>query len=238
MARPTSKTTDNTTRVVGYCRVSTDQQAEHGASLDAQVEKIRQYAALYGLELVAVIEDRGASAKTLDREGLQTALAMLRKGHGEGLLICKLDRLTRSVKDLGTLIEQYFDRYTLMSIEDKVDTGSASGRLILNVLMSVSQWEREAIGERTKAVMAHKRAMGERTSRFAPYGFQIGDDGKTLVPDRDEQALLDAIREAHQRGLTQRALVAELTRQGFCTRKGTALSRMQVQRIMRQANIA
>src|SRR5215813_9951188 len=124
-------------RVVGYTRVSTDQQASEGLSLAAQKAKLEQYAALYDLELVVIIEDAGASAKTLDREGLQQALGMLRKGMTDGLLICKLDRLTRSVRDLGTLIEDYFDRYTLMSIEDKVDTSSASGRLILNILMSV-----------------------------------------------------------------------------------------------------
>lgn len=224
--------------MVGYVRVSTDQQASEGLSLAAQKAKIEQYATLYTLELVAVIEDAGASAKTLDREGLQHALSMLRKGQADGLLICKLDRLTRSVRDLGALIEDYFDRYTLMSIEDKVDTSSASGRLILNILMSVSQWEREAISERTKAVMVHKRSHHERTSLHAPYGFRIDTDGKTLIPDVDEQAMITAIREARSRELSQRAILAELDAQGYTTRKKTAFSLQQLQRVMSQAQIA
>ena len=220
--------------------MSTDKQAEHGVSLEAQHAKLTQYAALYDIELVDIIVDAGVSAKTLDRPGLQRALGMLRKGQASALLVAKLDRLTRSVKALGTLVEEYFssDRITLLSVADNIDTRTAAGRLVLNVLGSVAQWERETIGERTAEVLAHKREQGQRTSLHAPYGFRIADDGKTLVADDAEQAFLGAIRDARSRGLSQRAIVAELQRQGFSTRKGTALSLMQVQRIMSQANIA
>ena len=239
MARTTRSTT-GTTKAVGYIRVSTDKQADHGVSLEAQRAKLDAYAALYAVELVEVIVDAGVSAKTLDRPGLQRALAMLRKGQTHALLVAKLDRLTRSVKDLGTLVEVYFssDKMTLLSVADNIDTRTAAGRLVLNVLASVSQWEREAIGERTRDAMAHKRANSERTSLHAPYGFQVAEDGKTLVADDAEQALLAAIQDARQRGLSQRAVVAELARQGFTTRRGTPMSLMQVQRIMGQANIA
>ncbi len=239
MAR-TSKRTVESTRAVGYIRVSTDKQAEHGVSLEAQHVKLTQYAALYDIELVDIIVDAGVSAKTLDRPGLQRALGMLRKGHASALLVAKLDRLTRSVKDLGTLVEEYFssDKITLLSVADNIDTRTAAGRLVLNVLGSVAQWERETIGERTAEALAHKREQGQRISLHAPYGFRIAANGKTLVADDAEQALLGAIRDARSRGLSQRAIVAELQRQGFSTRKGTALSLMQVQRIMSQANIA
>jgi site-specific DNA recombinase len=239
MAR-TSKSTIESTKAVGYIRVSTDQQADHGVSLEAQKAKIDAYAALYDLELVEVIVDAGLSAKTLDRAGLQRALGMLRKSEASALLVAKLDRLTHSVKDLGSLVEDYFssDKITLLSVADSIDTRTAAGRLVLNVLGSVAQWERETIGERTAEAMAHKREQGQRTSLHAPYGFQIAADGKTLMADESEQALLGAIRDARSRGLSQRAIVAELKRQGFTTRKGTALSLMQVQRIMQQAQIA
>ena len=239
MAR-TSKSTVESTKAVGYIRVSTDQQAEHGISLEAQQAKLTAYASLYDLELVEVIVDAGVSAKTLDRPGLQRALSMLRKGQASALLVAKLDRLTRSVKDLGSLVEDYFssDTITLLSVADSIDTRTAAGRLVLNVLWSVAQWERETTSERTAEAMAHKREQGQRTSLHAPYGFQIAEDGKTLVADDAEQALLGAIRDSRSHGLSQRAIVAELERQGFTTRKGTALSLMQVQRIMQQAQIA
>ncbi len=120
------------TRTVAYLRVSTDKQAEHGVSLAAQEEKVRAYASLYDLDLVDVVVDAGASAKTLDREGLNRALAMLDGGDADALLVVKLDRLTRSVRDLGDLVERYFanDRAALLSVSEQIDTRSAYRRVI------------------------------------------------------------------------------------------------------------
>jgi site-specific DNA recombinase len=239
MPRPTQRTT-GPTPAVGYIRVSTDKQADHGVSLDAQQAKLTAYAQLYDLELVEVIVDAGVSAKTLDRPGLQRALGMLRKGQTNALLVAKLDRLTRSVEDLGELIRTVFvhGKADLLSVGEQIDTRTAAGRLVLNVLGSVAQWERETIGERTAEALAHKKAQGHKTGGDVPYGSRLAADGTTLLPDEAEQALLGAIHEARQRGLSQRAVVAELTRQGFTTRKGTPLVLKQVQRIMQQAYIA
>ena len=75
----------------------------------------------------------------------------------------------------GELIEQYFGRgrYVLMSVADQIDTRTANGILILNVLMSVAQWERQAIGERTRDVLQHKKHQGQRISRHVPYGARL-----------------------------------------------------------------
>lgn len=239
MVRTPSPST-TTTKTVGYIRVSTDKQAEHGVSLDAQQAKLAAYAALYDLDLVEVIVDAGASAKTLERPGLRRALAMLRRGKAAALLVAKLDRLTRSVEDLGELIRTVFvpGKADLLSVGEQIDTRTAAGRLVLNVLGSVAQWERETIGERTREALAHKRVNGKRTSLYAPYGYQLAADSQTLIADEAEQAMLAAIREARRRGLSQRAVVAELARQGFTTRVGTLLGLRQVQRIMEQARIA
>lgn len=142
------------TRAVAYVRVSTEKQADAGQSLEAQQAKLAAYASLYELELVEVVVDAGVSAKTLNRPGLQRALAMLESGAADALVVVKLDRLTRSVRDLGELVEGVFAEKgaALLSVSEQIDTRSAAGRLVLNVLASVSQWEREAIGERTAAV--------------------------------------------------------------------------------------
>ena len=91
-------------KVIGYTRVSTEEQATNGQSIGAQRAKLEGYAKLYDLDLVAVIEDAGVSAKTLNRPGLRKALEMLRKGEADGILIAKLDRLTRSVGDWQELL--------------------------------------------------------------------------------------------------------------------------------------
>src|SRR5579872_5990046 len=96
------------TKTIAYLRVSTEKQADRGVSLDAQRVKAAAYAELYDLELVETIVDAGESAKSLDRPGLQRALAMLKGGAADALLVVKLDRLTRSVADIGTLVETYF----------------------------------------------------------------------------------------------------------------------------------
>lgn len=228
------------TKAVGYIRVSTERQADHGVSLEAQRNKIEAYASLYEIQLIDIIVDAGLSAKSLKRPGLQQALTMLKTGQANAILITKLDRLTRSVKDLGILVEEYFssDTITLLSVNDSIDTRTAAGRLVLNVLGSVSQWEREVISERTREAMSHKRANHSRTSLHSPYGYAITSDGKSLVEDTAEQAMITCIRKAKADGLSQRAIITELSRQGFTTRKGTNFSLSQVQRIMEQAQIA
>lgn len=217
------------TRVVAYVRVSTEQQASEGNSLAAQKEKLRLYAELHGLELVATEVDAGVSASTLDRPGLQRALERLEVGECEALVVVKLDRLTRSVRDLCTLVDTYFadGRTRLMSVGDAVDTGSASGRLVLNVLMSVSQWEREAIGERTAAVMQHLKATGKFTGGFPPFGFYVDDEGK-LVEHVEEQALIAEARVLRPGYPLRR--VAELLVTN--PRTGKPFTVMQIQRML------
>ncbi len=151
------------TKVIGYVRVSSTVQAEEGVSLEAQKTRLQAYCVAMGLELVGIEVDAGLSAKSLNRPGLQAALGALESGKASGLLVVKLDRLTRSVKDLGILIEDYFaSRFSLFSLGDSIDTRSASGRMMLNILTSVTQWEREAGSERTKAALSHIKASGRK----------------------------------------------------------------------------
>ena len=99
-----------------------------GGQPTAQDEKIRQYCSLYDLTLVDIVIDAGVSAKTLQREGLQEALCMLISGQADGIVVVKLDKLTRNVSDRGSLIQNYFNTYALMSVSEQVNTRPASGR--------------------------------------------------------------------------------------------------------------
>ena len=114
------------TKVIGYVRVSTEGQADGGVSLDAQRAKLAAYCTALDLDLIAVEVDAGLSAKSLDRPGLTRALGMLTRGDATALLVCKLDRLTRSVRDLGALVDTYFaaGRWALLSVADSIDTVS------------------------------------------------------------------------------------------------------------------
>ena len=222
-------------KVIGYIRVSTEEQATNGQSLDAQRAKLEAYAKLYDLDLVIVVEDAGISAKTLLRPGLQNALAMLRKGDADGLLIAKLDRLTRSVADWQILIDDYFGEHAgkqLFSVADSIDTRTAAGRLVLNVLLSVAQWERETISERTRDALQHKIRKGERCGKVR-FGYDLADDGVSLVPNEAEQDAIRLIRQLRTEGLTLRQIAGELAVRAIPTKEQySGWTHTAVQRIL------
>ena len=208
-------------------------KTKRGVSLEAQQAKIRAYSELYSLELVDVIVDAGVSASTLDRPGLTTALAMLRGGQADALLVVKLDRLTRSVRDLGELVESYFANRkgpALLSVSEQIDTRTAAGRLVLNVLAAVSQWEREAIGERTSAAMRHMAAQGAYIGGQAPFGYRL--EGACLQEYPHEQTVIGAARALRAQGLSLRAVAARLHGMGFRSRTGRGFAPVQVQRMV------
>ena len=155
---------------------------------------------------------------------MQEALARLRKGDADGLLISKLDRLTRSVGDWQELIDDYFGEKAgkqLLSVADCIDTRTAAGRLVLNVLLSVAQWERETIGERTRDALKCKIAKGERCGKVR-FGFDLADDGTMLVPNALEQAAIGLMREMRAAGVSYPGISAVLNARGVLTKGGKA----------------
>lgn len=220
------------TKTVAYVRVSTEKQSEHGHSLEAQEAKLKAYAELYDLQLVELVVDAGVSAKTLNRPGLQKVLGMLKDGKAEAVLVLNLSRLTRSVRDLGELVETYFatGKSALLSVSEQIDTRSAAGRLVLNVLASVSQWEREAIGERTRGVLQHMKAEGRRVGGKVRYGFE-DVDGK-LVPVESEQRVIRTAQQLRSQGRSYSWVAGKLNALGFVSRAGTGFHAAQVQKML------
>lgn len=208
--------------VVGSVRVSTEDQAEKGASLPAQRAKIRAYCASHGHELVDLLEDGGESARSLDRPGLRACLTMLDRGEASGLVVANVDRLTRHVGDLVFLVQKYFlapGGNVLLSCSEPVETRTAVGRLHLYILAVVSQYTRESGAERTAGVMSHKRLAGQRLGNL-PFGMSVAEDGETLIPCPADQAVEALIRELRAGGLTLRAIAKELDRRGIPGKRG------------------
>ena len=205
------------TKAIGYIRVSTQEQATQGYSLDAQTAKLKAYASLYDIELIDIVVDAGVSAKSLKREGLQRVLTTLDNGGADAVLIFKLDRLTRSVKDWNVLIEKYFTNHALLSVSDQIDTRTAAGRLCLNVLMSVAQWERETIGERTSTALQYKKSQGQHIGSV-PYGYESID--KTLAVVESEAAAISLIQEMREQGAKLQAIADELNAQNITSKRG------------------
>ena len=220
------------TKAIAYIRVSTDKQQDKGHSLLAQQEKIMAYASLYDLDIVDYVIETG-SAKNLNREGLQGALVQIKAGKADALIVVKLDRLTRSVADLGLLINEYFTDHELLSVSEHIDTRSAGGRLILNILTSVSQWEREAIGERTRAVKQSMKAKGLYCGGLVPYG-QILINGQ-LVTNLQEQSIINRAKALRSEGHSLRKIATMFSNEGLKTRKDTNFTHSLVSRMFSNA---
>ncbi len=203
------------TRAVGYVRVSTEEQASEGVSLAAQRDRITLYAKLNELDLVAIESDEGLSGKRADnRPGLQAALRRLRIGDATALVVVKLDRLSRSTRDVLDLADgSGREGWSLHSISEKLDTSTASGRFVLTIMAALAQMEREQIGERTSAAMSHMKAQRLRVGSV-PFGFDLDGDGRTLRPNAVELATIDKMRAMRQTGTTLREIAARLNADG------------------------
>jgi site-specific DNA recombinase len=220
-------------RVIVYLRVSTTKQVDEGISLDAQKQKCLSYCAAFGHEVVETIIDAGASAKSLEREGFQKALRMLGAKEADALLSVKMDRMTRSVKDLCELMERSSrEGWNLMSINEHLDTSTAVGRMVMNIMAAVSQCEREMTGERTSACMQLKKERGEFTGGRVPYGYVLSPNRVSIIPDPCEQDVIAEMRRMKGLGMTTRNIAAALTERRVFDRNNNPFTFQDVSRLL------
>ena len=228
---------------VGYVRVSTSEQAVSGLSLAAQRRRIEAQAVVSDVDIVEILSDDGHSASTLKRPAMTELLARVDGGMVDMIVVAKLDRLTRSVKDLAMLLERLVKAkradgakgVDLISCAESLDTSSATGRLVINIMGSVSQWEREVIAERTSAALQELRAQG-RSTGIPRFGYTVDKNGHTLE-DAEEQQILARVTELRQEGDSWQAVARTLTGQGIRTRTGGAFSRQGIRQIAKKAGI-
>jgi DNA invertase Pin-like site-specific DNA recombinase len=187
-------------RVMGYVRVSTAEQAGSGAGLEAQRQTLAAAAELRGWDLIDVIADEGESGgkRHEKRRGLCAAIARSEAGDADALAVAKLDRLSRSVRDLADLAERSRPKgkrkgWGLILLDIDVDTSSPSGEFMVNVMGSAAQWERRIISQRTKDTLAIKRAQGVRLGRPSTLSRELVE---RIVCDRRAGATLTAIAES------------------------------------------
>lgn len=173
-------------RVALYIRVSTDTQAKEGDSIPAQREALRKYAEEHGYVIVGEYVDEGISGRKFkERDELQRMLEDVRKKKIDTILFTKLDRFYRSIRHY-TATQETLDKYGVgwLAIWEPIyDTTTPSGRLIVNQMMSIAQFEAENTGARIDQVFAYKVAKGEVISGSTPPGYSIKD--KHLVPNAD-----------------------------------------------------
>lgn len=221
MAR-TGKTTRQMTAVVGYIRVSTEDQS---LSVETQRARLQSWCAERHLALVAVQEDIGISGgAALDkRPGLMAALEALTPGMA--LVAVKRDRIARDTMN-AAMIERLAERAgaRVLTCDGAGEGDSPEAKLMRTMIDAFAEYERQLIKARIKAALSHKKAHGQRISRYVPYGMQLSVDGIHLEPNAAEQSVIRIARALHQAGLSSRKIAARLAEQGLYSRAGSVFA--------------
>jgi site-specific DNA recombinase len=203
-------------RVVGYVRVSTEEQVREGFSLKAQEERLRSYCTMRDLELIEVVADPGVSGADplAKRKGGARVLELVKDRAVDGVLAWKLDRLFRDCVDCLTVARRWDKAKVALHMVDlggqPVDTGSAIGRFFLTMMAGAAELERNQISEHTRVAMQYKRDRGDYIGGRAPLGFAVRRG--SLVAQPREQELLAEARRLRNAGLTLRAVAEHLWR--------------------------
>lgn len=204
-------------KAIGYIRVSTEQQATEGVSLEAQKARIEAWCVANGYELEAVHVDAGISGKTMKkRPGLQKALADTRKGMV--LVVYSLSRLARSTKDALTISERLNKAGAdLVSLSEKVDTTTAMGKFYFTVVAAISQMERDQTSERTKMALAHKKS---KNQKYSPVPFGYEDVMGQLEQVESEAQIVAEVVSRRKAGETLQAIADSLNDRGIKGKQG------------------
>ena len=194
------------TNAVIYTRVSTGKQTESGISLDDQLEQVNAAVEQRGWVIAEHCADEGVSAsKATRRPGLDRALEMLAAGDADVLVVAKQDRLTRSLVGLGKIMQSAEKQgWDIVILDRDVDTSKPAGRLMLNIMGAIAQYESEMIGERAEMTHRQRKARGLRAGQ-SPI---LTDEVRYRIAD--ERAA----------GRTYAAIAATLNDEGVPTAKG------------------
>lgn len=185
--------TTNKPLVAIYVRVSTQEQATQGYSLNAQQEALENYAKALGYDIFKIYRDEGKSAKDLKRPEMIQMLQDAEDHKFQAIFIYKLDRFSRSLKDLILTIDKLKQLgIDFVSLQDKIETTSASGKLMFHIISAFAEFERNIIGDRTKFGMERKAKEGGFITK-APRGYKLLD--KLLIPNENAEEIKEIYQE-------------------------------------------
>ena len=219
MAKPKKTKKPSFPRVIGYIRCSTEEQANEGLSLGYQRRKIEAYCELHDLELIEVLEDAGFSGKETNREAYQQLLTKIKDADISGVIVYRLDRLTRSFADLGHLLEVFKGaNASIYSVMENVDASTAIGRFVIGLLGLLATLEVDVLGERTKAGMEEAKRQGIHVGS-EPLGYKRSKD-RGLIEDEEEKKIIERIKRLRKKNLPLREIARMMNEEGHPTKRG------------------
>lgn len=207
------------TRVALYTRVSTEDQAREGFSLDAQLERLRFYAKAQGWTVAGEYVDEGHSGRTTKRP--QYTRMMEERDRWDTLLVLKMDRIHRNSRNFMAMMDQLRkEGKEFASVTESLDTSTAMGRFVMDIIQRIAQLESDQIGERTFVGMEQKAKVGGGgLGKPAPFGYRYGPDGR-LEPVPGEAELATEVFRRFADGWRKKELADWLNDQGVRTRRG------------------
>lgn len=209
----------NKRKAIGYVRVSSDEQAREGLSIEAQTKKIQSYCNFKELELVSIIKDEAVSGfRPLEkRPGGKELLDTISNNQAQNIIAVKLDRLFRNTGDAIAKSNDFQSKGVDLHLLDiDIDTSTATGKIFFTIIAGLAQFERDITGERTKAVLDMKRKEG-KVYNHTPYGFDR--NGDYLTTNNSETKAINEIVRLHNNGFTLREIAHELELQGIKPKK-------------------
>lgn len=206
-------------RAITYGRVSTGRQADSGISLDEQEESLAEVVRSRGWLHVAHMTDPGASGRKMtNRKGLQRALALLDGHEADVLIAAKIDRVSRSTTDFARLLDHSEKKgWKVVVLDVEVDTTTAAGRLVVEVVSAAASFESRRMGERQKAAHAVRRSQGKRAGQ---------------APILSDEIRLRIGRE-HDEGRSLNGIARKLNDEGVATAKGGRWHASTIQHVLR-----
>jgi len=220
-------------RAIGYVRVSTEEQAKEGISIENQIERIKSYCNYKGFELIEIIRDEGISGgKNRERGGFVSLLDRIEQNGFDAIVLYSLERISRDMLTLLCL-EKYLNAYNieLHTVEGEINTSTPDGFMSFAMRAFLGEMERRQIKYRTKKALEYKKQKREVVGQI-PYGYKR--EGDSLIPEEREQEVIRIVNRLYGQGKGISAIAKRLTQLGYRTRQGKNFRAEQVKRIVRE----
>ena len=219
-------------RAALYARVSTEEQADQGYSLAAQLQMLRDFCEVFEMDIAGEYVDDGYSGTNTRRPAYRRMFSPDERQRWDALVVIKMDRIHRNSKNFMLMIEDLSKNgQSFFSTTERIDTTTAVGRFAMDVIQRIAQLESEQIGERTKFGMIQKAEQKDGIMGFQPpYGYSIADGELISIPE--EQIIVKRIFGSYLENSTLDEIASELNSSFIRTRNGNQWNKYNLRNIL------
>lgn len=207
--------------VIGLVRTSGRSRDEDKESINRQTQQLKDYCKAQDLAPPKVLTDYATSGASANRKSIVELRQLVKDGQVSHVIFCSLDRLVRNVR-VGLELVELFNKHNviMVSLSENIDTSSSSGKFILNIWLSLAQMYSDILKEKMTNYVTFKKQKQEKVGRYLQYGYELGSNGKTLIPNDHEQQTIELIVDLKLAGNSYSKISDELLARSIPTRTG------------------